>query len=377
VFNRSTPIFVAGHRGMVGSAIARSLQRHGFHNLILRTREQTDLCDAAAVNRLFEATRPQLVFLAAARVGGILANDTYPADFIRENLLIQTHVIQAAHKARARRVLFLGSSCIYPRDAPNPIVESALLTGPLEPTNRAYALAKIAGIEMCWSYNRQYDRSANGSADSPADGPDDSSADGPDDSSADGSADRSANGPVDGSSGNRPTSFLAAMPTNLYGPGDNYHSSQSHVIPGLIRRFHEAKQAGLQEVMVWGSGMPRREFMHADDMAEACVRLMLLEETRWRPLTASDRNHGDAPLVNIGTGEDLTIAELARLIAAVVGYQGRIAFDASKPDGTLRKLMSSDKLYRLVGRQARPLVQGLAQAYVDFLEHPANGSTTP
>jgi len=341
MFNRSTPIFVAGHRGMVGSAIARSLQQHGFHNLILRTRAQTDLCNAAAVTQLFETTRPELVFLAAARVGGILANDTYPADFIRENLLIQTHVIQAAHKAQARRVLFLGSSCIYPRDAPNPIRESALLTGPLEPTNRAYALAKIAGIEMCWSYNRQYDRV------------------------------------VDGPSGKRSTGFLAAMPTNLYGPGDNYHPTQSHVIPGLIRRFHEAKQAGVREVVVWGSGTPRREFMHADDMAEACVRLMLLEEARWRPLTAGDRNHGEAPLVNIGTGEDLTIAELARLIAAVVGYEGRIGFDAGKPEGTLRKLMSSEKLHGLVGREARPLAEGLAQAYADFLEQQPEGPTPP
>jgi len=323
VFDASTRIFVAGHRGMVGSAIVRCLRLKGFPEAIVRTRGQTDLCDAVAVDHLFRTTRPELVFLAAARVGGILANDSFPADFIRDNLLIQTHVIQSAHKHRARRVLFLGSSCIYPRDAQNPILESALLSGPLEPTNRAYALAKIAGIEMCWSYNRQYPRQS--------------------------------------------TSYVAAMPTNLYGPGDNYHPTQSHVIPGLIRRFHEARQAALPEVEVWGSGTPRREFMHADDMAEACVRLMLLDEPRWQTLTASERNHGEAPLVNVGTGSDLSIAELAGLIATVVGYKGAIRFDATKPDGTMRKLMSSDKLHALVGRVARPLEEGLKQAYADFL----------
>jgi len=323
MFAPSTPILVAGHRGMVGSAIVRCLQREGFHALILHTRAQTDLCNAAAVDHLFATTRPALVFLAAARVGGILANDTFPADFIRENLLIQTHVIQSAHQHKARRVLFLGSSCIYPRDAPNPIRESALLSGPLEATNRAYALAKIAGIEMCWSYNRQYPRES--------------------------------------------TRYVAAMPTNLYGPGDNYHPTQSHVIPGLIRRFHEAKLAAHNEVVVWGSGAPRREFMHADDMAKACVQLMMLDEQRWQALTASDRNHGEAPLVNVGTGSDLRIAELATLIARVVGFPGQIRFDPSKPDGTMRKLMSSDKLHALVGQTARPLEEGLAQAYADFL----------
>lgn len=315
---------------MVGGAIVRCLQRQGFDSLVLRTRAQTDLCNAAAVDQLFATTRPELVFLAAARVGGILANNTFPADFIRENLLIQTHVIQSAHKYRAQRLLFLGSSCIYPRDARNPILESALLSGPLEPTNRAYALAKIAGIEMCWSYNRQFPRPS--------------------------------------------TSFVAAMPTNLYGPGDNYHPTQSHVIPGLIRRFHEAKLADRQEVEVWGSGTPRREFMHADDMADACVRLMLIDEARWQALTASERNHGEAPLVNVGTGSDLSIAELAGLIAKVVGYRGQIRFDASKPDGTMRKLMSSDKLHALVGRVARPLEEGLAQAYADFQRLPEHCS---
>ncbi|NBT05621.1 MAG: GDP-L-fucose synthase [Betaproteobacteria bacterium] len=296
-----SPIFVAGHRGMVGSAITRKLQALGLGPLLLPARSALDLCDAAAVDAFFAREKPAQVYLAAAKVGGILANDQYPADFIRENLLIQTHVLDAAHRHGAQRVLFLGSSCIYPRLAAQPLLESSLLSGPLEPTNRAYALAKIAGIEMCWSYNRQYAKAAP-----PA------------------------------------TGFLAAMPTNLYGTGDNYHPTQSHVIPGLLRRFHEAKVNGQASVTVWGSGRPRREFMHADD-------------------------DGEAPLVNIGVGEDVTIAELAQLIASVVGFQGSIDFDASKPDGTPQKLMSIQKLLRYYPVKARSLHQGLVQTYQEFL----------
>ena len=321
-----SPIFVAGHRGMVGSAITRKLQALGLGPLLLPARSALDLCDAAAVDAFFAREKPAQVYLAAAKVGGILANDQYPADFIRENLLIQTHVLDAAHRHGAQRVLFLGSSCIYPRLAAQPLLESSLLSGPLEPTNRAYALAKIAGIEMCWSYNRQYAKAAP-----PA------------------------------------TGFLAAMPTNLYGTGDNYHPTQSHVIPGLLRRFHEAKVNGQASVTVWGSGRPRREFMHADDMAAACVQLMLLPEGQWQALLAADRNDGEAPLVNIGVGEDVTIAELAQLIASVVGFQGSIDFDASKPDGTPQKLMSIQKLLRYYPLKARSLHQGLVQTYQEFL----------
>jgi GDP-L-fucose synthase len=328
LFDQRTRVYIAGHRGMVGSAILRAFKRLGYDELILRTRSEVDLCEGSAVERLFKETRPELVVLAAARVGGILANDTFPADFIRENLLIQTNVIDCAHRYGAKRVLFLGSSCIYPKEAPNPISETALLTGPLEATNRAYALAKIAGVEMCWSYNRQYIKQSDDAR--------------------------------------RFTSYLAVMPTNLYGPGDNYHQTNSHVIPALIRRFHEAKLSGQDQVLVWGSGQPRREFMHVDDMAAACVGLLQLEQSRWLSLTAHDRNEGEAPLVNIGTGEDLSIRELAHCIAGVVGFQGRIGFDASKPDGTMRKLMSNDKLKSLIQIKPRTLEQGLIQVYRDY-----------
>lgn len=319
----STPIFVAGHRGMVGSAVTRRLQALGFENLITRSRAELDLTDSAAVSLFFQKAKPELVVIAAARVGGIVANNSYPADFIRENLQIQTNLIHGAFEFGAKRVLFLGSSCIYPREAAQPIRESALLTGPLEPTNRAYALAKIAGIEMCWSYNRQF-------------------------------------------RGQGRTSFLAAMPTNLYGPGDNYHPENSHVIPGLIRRFHEAKRAAMPSVTVWGSGEPRREFMHADDMAAACVHLLFLDDSKWNGLIADDRNDGEPPVINIGVGEDLTIAELAALIADVVGFTGSIDFDRSRPDGTLRKLMSNQKLSSIYPLTPRSLRQGLEQTYKIF-----------
>jgi GDP-L-fucose synthase len=315
-------IFVAGHRGLVGSAIVRRLQAAGHTNLLLRTHAELDLTDERATQAFFSAERPEFVFLAAAKVGGIVANNTYPAEFIRDNLAIQTNVIHAAYRAGVQRLLFLGSSCIYPRLAPQPMPESCLLTGPLEPTNRPYALAKIAGIEMCWSYNRQYG-----------------------------------------------TRYLAAMPTNLYGPGDNYHPTHSHVIPALLRKFHEAKAAGASEVTVWGTGTPRREFLYSDDMADACVFLMNLPDERYTPLLGSDESVSgrfEPPLVNIGVGEDIAIAELAALVQRVVGFEGRIVFDTSKPDGTPRKLMDVARL-RGAGWQARTaLNDGLRSAYAEF-----------
>ena len=315
-------IYVAGHRGLVGSAIVRRLQAAGNTNLLLRTHAELDLTDARATEAFFQAEKPKFVFLAAAKVGGIVANNSYPAEFIRDNLAIQTNVIHAAHGAGVQRLLFLGSSCIYPKLAPQPMPESCLLTGPLEPTNRPYALAKIAGIEMCWSYNRQYG-----------------------------------------------TRYLAAMPTNLYGPGDNYHPTNSHVIPALLRKFHEAKGSGAPEVTVWGTGTPRREFLYSDDMADACVFLMNLPEDRYTALLGSDESVSgrfEPPLINIGVGEDVTIAELASLVQQVVGYQGRIVFDASKPDGTPRKLMDVQLLTRAGWRATTQLEAGLRSAYAEF-----------
>ena len=315
-------IYVAGHRGMVGSAIVRRLIACGVSpdRLIQRTHTELDLTDETAVEKFFSAEKPAQVYLAAAHVGGIHANDTYPAEFIRDNLAIQTNVIHSASRNGTQRLLFLGSSCIYPKLAPQPLREESLLTGALEPTNRPYALAKIAGIEMVWSYNRQYG-----------------------------------------------TQFLAAMPTNLYGRGDNYHPTNSHVIPGLIRRFHEAKKASAKVVTVWGTGTPRREFMNADDMADACVHIMSLPDNVYQPLLAADRNDGLPPTINIGVGEDLTIAELAGMIADAVGYHGRVEFDATKPDGTPRKLLDSSRLNGLGWRPKIPLASGLANAYADFL----------
>ena len=326
-------IFVAGHLGMVGSAIMRNLRARGHapSNLITRTRQELDLLDAEAVNQFFAAERPGFVYLAAAKVGGIHANDSYPADFIRENLVVQANVIHACHVHNVERLLFLGSSCIYPRLAPQPLSEASLLTGPLEPTNRPYAVAKIAGIEMCWSYNRQFG-----------------------------------------------TKYLAVMPTNLYGPGDNYHPENSHVIPALIRRFHEATVARSPSVTIWGTGNPRREFMYVDDMADACVHLMALSDDHYQPLLAADRNDGLAPVVNIGTGSDVTIAEIAAMIARTVGFEGRIEFDTSKPDGTPRKLMDSGRLHRLGWTARTEMAQGLARAYEDFKKMVSHGTrTTP
>ena len=319
---RGSRIYVAGHRGLVGSAIMRRLEASGYANLITRSHAKLDLTDQAAVGDFFRTETPEFVFLAAAKVGGILANSTYPAEFIRDNLAIQTNVIHASWRSGVTRLLFLGSSCIYPKLAPQPLKEEYLLTGPLEPTNRPYAVAKIAGIEMCWAYNRQYG-----------------------------------------------TQFLAVMPTNLYGPGDNYDLSNSHVIPALIRKFHEAKVRGDKEVVVWGTGTPRREFLYSEDMADACAFLMQLPEIKLTPLVTDSVY---PPLINIGCGEDLTILDLARQVQEVVGFSGNIIWDSVKPDGTPRKLMDVNKLNKLGWRPAVPLPEGLERAYTDFVHRYAN-----
>ena len=318
---KDSRIYVAGHRGLVGSALIRQLAAQGYTNVITRTHAELDLTNQAATRSFFEKERPEYVFLAAAKVGGIHANDTYPAEFIRQNLAIQTNVIHESWGAGVNRLLFLGSSCIYPRDCPQPIKEEYLLTGPLEATNRPYALAKIAGIEMCWSYNRQYG-----------------------------------------------TQYLAVMPTNLYGPGDNYHPENSHVIPALIRRFHEAKENKANTVTIWGTGKPHREFMYADDMADACVCLINLPDNKFKPLLAVDRNDGVAPIVNIGVGEDITISELSRLIANTIGYQGEIIFDSNMSDGTPRKLMDVGRLNSLGWKAKIKIKSGLAVAYEDYIQ---------
>ena len=315
-------IYIAGHRGLVGSAIVRRLEAAGHTALIIRTHAELDLTDEHATQAFFRAAQPEFVFLAAAKVGGIVANNSLPAEFIRDNLAIQTNVIHAAHGAGVQRLLFLGSSCIYPKLAPQPMKESCLLTGPLEPTNRPYALAKIAGIEMCWSYNRQYG-----------------------------------------------TRYLAAMPTNLYGPGDNYHPTHSHVIPALLRKFHEARLRGDAQVTVWGTGTPRREFLYSDDMADACVFLMNLPDDRYAALLGSDETVSgrfEPPLVNIGVGNDVTIAELAATVAQVVGYAGGIVYDTSKPDGTPRKLMDVGLINRSGWSARTGLEDGLRRAYAEF-----------
>jgi GDP-L-fucose synthase len=310
-------VYVAGHTGLAGSAIVRALERAGAKRLILRRHAELDLADPAATRAFFERERPEFVFVAAAKVGGIVANDTFPADFIQQNLAIELAVIHEAWRAGVERLLFLGSSCIYPRECPQPMKEEHLLTGPLEPTNRAYAVAKIAGIELCRSYNRQHD-----------------------------------------------TKFLAAMPTNLYGPGDNYDLTTSHVLPALIRKVHEAKARGAKEVVLWGSGRPRREFLYSDDMAEACVFLMQLPDDAFDRLVAPDA----MPLINIGAGEDQTILELAQLVAGVVGFPGRFVYDASKPDGTPQKLLDSARLAALGWRPRIGLREGIGLAYRDFLQ---------
>lgn len=310
-------IYVAGHRGLAGSALVGRLQSGGYRNLLARTHAELDLTNQAAVRDFFARENPEYVFLAAAKVGGILANNTYPAEFIHQNLAIQTNVIHESMRYGVKRLLFLGSSCIYPRDCPQPIREEYLLTGPLEATNRPYAIAKIAGIEMCWSYNRQYG-----------------------------------------------TQYIAAMPTNLYGPGDNYDLQNSHVLPALIKKTHEAKLRGDREVVVWGTGRPRREFLYSEDMADACVYLMSLPDEKFAALLNADA----PPLVNVGSGVDLSILELAELVKNVVGFEGRLTFDANKPDGTMQKLMDVTKLMQLGWRYRTSLEDGVRQAYRDFLE---------
>jgi GDP-L-fucose synthase len=309
-------VFVAGHRGLVGSAICRELQRQGFTNLVVRTHAELDLTDRTAVLDFFLQQKPEYVFLAAAKVGGILANDTYPADFIRENLEIETSVIDASYRSGVSRLLFLGSSCIYPKLAPQPIKEEYLLTGPLEPTNRAYALAKIAGIEMCWSYNRQFG-----------------------------------------------TQYLAAMPTNLYGPGDNFDPRGSHVLPALIRKVFEARRRGEKKLVVWGTGRPRREFLYSDDLAEACVHLLNLPQDVYESLLTQK----DAPLINIGSGEDLTIRELAELVARVLGFDCELVFDTSRQDGTPQKLLDVSRIQALGWKAKVSLEEGIRRTFASAL----------
>jgi GDP-L-fucose synthase len=321
-------IYVAGHRGMVGGAIARHLRclTSPSPRLILRTRAELDLTDQVAVRSFFEQERPDQVYLAAAKVGGIYANTTYPAQFIYENLMIEANVIDAAFRSGTKKLLFLGSSCIYPKLAVQPMHEDALLAGALEPTNEPYAVAKIAGIKLCESYNRQYGESHG----------------------------------ID---------YRSVMPTNLYGPGDNYHQENSHVIPALIRRFHEAKEAKLPVISVWGTGTPKREFLYVDDMAAASVHVMNLPSAIYRQHTQPMLSH-----INVGCGEDVTIAELAGFIAKVVGYEGEIVFDPSKPDGAPRKLMVSDRLVALGWQPTVCLQEGLTRAYQDFISSQPRGS---
>lgn len=320
-------IYVAGHRGMVGSAIVRALKGASADiEIVARTRGELDLTDQGAVRDYFARERIDQVYLAAAKVGGIHANNTYPAEFIYDNLMIEANVIDAAFRNGVKKLLFLGSSCIYPRLAEQPIPESALLTGPLEPTNEPYAVAKIAGIKLCESFTRQYNETHG----------------------------------VD---------YRSIMPSNLYGPGDNYHLVNSHVIPALIRRFHEAKVAGAQTVEIWGTGLPRREFLYVDDMARACVYVMNLDKVVYDQYTAPMSSH-----INVGSAEDLTIAELAKAIRGVVGFRGKIAFDLSKPDGSPRKLISSNLLNKLGWTPSVSLSEGLSIAYTDFLNQISKGN---
>ncbi|TBO30185.1 GDP-L-fucose synthase [Aquabacterium lacunae] len=309
--NSSLKIFVAGHRGMVGSAIVRRLQSAGYARVIVRSRQELDLLDQHAVAQFLADEKPDYIFVAAAKVGGIHANNTYRADFLFQNLMIESNLVHGAHLAGVQRMMFLGSSCIYPKLAPQPLQESSLLTGPLEPTNEPYAIAKIAGIKLCEAYNHQHGRQ-----------------------------------------------YISVMPTNLYGPNDNYDLNNSHVLPALIRKAHEAKQRGDRELVVWGSGTPLREFLYADDLADACVYLM--------------EQGYDGPLLNIGTGVDLTIRELAETVARVVGFTGQLVFDASKPDGTPRKLMDVSRLRALGWVAKTPLEQGIALAFQDYLKRYAN-----
>ncbi|CAH0278030.1 GDP-L-fucose synthase [Massilia sp. Bi118] len=309
-------IYVAGHNGLVGSAIVRILRAQGHTNIVTRSHKELELTDQAQVREFFRTERIDQVYLAAAKVGGIHANNTYPADFIYDNMMVQANVVHEARFNGVQKLLFLGSSCIYPRMAPQPIKEEYLMSGMLEPTNEPYAMAKIAGIKLCESYNRQYG-----------------------------------------------TDYRSVMPTNLYGPGDNYHPENSHVIPALMRRFHEARMSNAPEVVIWGSGKPMREFLYVDDMAAACVHVMNLDHDTYAKHTDPMHSH-----INVGTGEDVTIADLARLVGDTVGYSGRIAFDTSKPDGTPRKLLDVSKLKQLGWQASTPLPEGLKRAYAAFVE---------
>ena len=311
--SRASRVFVAGHRGLVGSALVRQLKALGCRDVLVRNHSELDLSEQAAVDQFFRECRPEFVFLAAARVGGILANSTRPAEFLHDNLAIQTNVIHAAWKYGVKKLLFLGSSCVYPRLAPQPIKEEYLLTGPLETTNEAYAIAKIAGLKLAAAYRAQYGFSA-----------------------------------------------ISLMPTNLYGPGDNFETESSHVLPAMIRRFHDAKTSGSPAVSLWGTGTPRREFLHVDDLANAACFLM--------------ENYNEPELINVGVGEDITIAELAELVARVVGYNGRIAFDSSHPDGTPRKLLDVSRIRALGWRARIPLEQGIASTYEWYMTHTAGKS---
>lgn len=315
--DNNSKIYVAGHRGLVGSALVRQLSNKGFRNLVIRSHAELDLTNQVAVQDFFAKEKPEYVFLAAARVGGIVANNAYPAEFIYSNLTIQSNVIHSAWESGVKRMIFLGSSCIYPRECPQPIKEEYLLTGPLETTNRPYAIAKIAGVEMCHAYNRQYG-----------------------------------------------TKYLAAMPTNLYGPGDNYDLNSSHVLPALLRKMHEAKLSGTKEVVLWGSGTPKREFLYVDDMANALVFLATLEEKRYDRLVATTM----WPMINVGAGEDGTIRELAEVIAGVVGYTGKFIQDTSKPDGTMRKILDVSKIQGLGWKAKISLEEGAALTYKKYCE---------
>ncbi len=319
--NKGDKIYVAGHRGLAGSALTRKLDASGYSNLVTRTHAELELTDLAAVKEFFARERPDYVFLAAAKVGGIHANNTFPADFVFQNLAIQNNVIHQAWAAGVKRLLFLGSSCIYPRDCPQPMREEYLLTGPLEPTNRPYAIAKIAGVELCWALNRQHG-----------------------------------------------TRFIAAMPTNLYGPADNYDLQNSHVLPALIRKAHEAKVRGEAQLTVWGTGTPRREFLYSEDMADACILLMQLPDAKFDALINPPGTNMQPPLINIGCGNDLTVRELAETIARVVGFKGELRFDASKPDGTPRKLLDVSRMEKLGWRPKVSLADGVALAYKDYLK---------
>ena len=324
--DKTAKIYVAGHAGLVGQSIVQQLKSQGYQNIITRTHAELELCDSVSVSQFFAETQPEYVILAAAKVGGIYANSHYPAEFIYQNLAIQTNVIHQAKESGVARLLFLGSSCIYPRGCPQPIKEEYLLTSELEPSNRPYAVAKIAGIEMCWAYNRQYQ-----------------------------------------------TQFMAVMPTNLYGPGDNYDLKTSHVIPALIRKMHEAKVNNQDSVEIWGTGTPKREFMYSTDLADACIHLLNLEDLKFKAIVSSETQ---APLINIGVGKDMSISELAHAIAKTVGYNGQLRFNSDYPDGTPRKVLDVSRVAELGWEAKTSFIDGLAQSYQAFKQQNIKSSQT-